>query len=181
MRLTFDTSEFSARLAVLRRPNQPIMRALNKSIASGNTLAARLVAQDLGLNVGVVKEFLKIQKATSSNLSATLSASAKRIPIIDFKARGPEPSRGRPGGVRASLKSGAGVYPNAFIATMKSGHRGVFERVKGAGRLPIRELRGPSIWQAYGKVQAEVEARVQEQLAKNVASEISYAISQQAR
>lgn len=178
MKISFDFRQFEAQLRVLKQPHVPLMRALNKSIASGNTMAARLVSQDLGIQVGVVKDFLKVSKASASNLSATLSASAKRIPIIDFKARGPEPSRGRPGGVRASLKSGAGVYPRAFIATMSSGHRGVFERVKGATRLPIRELRGPSIWKAYGKVADEVEARVREQLVKNVASEINYALSQ---
>lgn len=183
----FDLAPFQAKLDVLRRPQAPIMRALNKSIASGNTLAARLISQDTGLKVGTVKKALSIRKATASNLSATLSAGAKRIPLIEFGARGPEPSRGRPGGVRANLKGGAGIYPHAFIVTMKNGHRGVFERVKGGNRrgpkpnrsqLPIYELPGPSIWQVFQKVRADVQARVEEQFAKNAQSEIAYALSQ---
>lgn len=39
---------------------------------------------------------------------------------------------------------GRGSYQRAFLAQMKSGHRGVFRRVKGAGRYPIRELFGPN-------------------------------------
>ena len=43
-------------------------------------------------------------------------------------------------GVRVRLR---GSYRSAFIASMKSGHKGVFKRV-GADRLPIRELFGPN-------------------------------------
>jgi hypothetical protein len=178
VKIQVDFTHFDAKLRVLREPQKPIARALNRSIASGKTLAARLIAQDLGLAVSVVKEFVKTKDATQTNLSATLYASAKRIPLIDFKATGPEPSRQRAGGVTAKLKGGAGRYPHAFIATMRSGHRGVFQRNKGAGRLPIHEKHGPSIWKSYQRADAEVRARVQEQLAKNLSSEITYALSQ---
>lgn len=43
-------------------------------------------------------------------------------------------------GVRVRLR---GSYKSAFIAQMKSGHRGVMKR-QGTARLPVRELFGPN-------------------------------------
>lgn len=185
-RIRLDVREFETQLAKLRRPAAPIARALNRSLTSGRALGARLVAAEMGLKVSVVKALIRTSSATQSNLTATIYASAKRIPLIDFGARGPEPSRGRRGGVTAKLRGGPGRYPHAFIATMPSGHRGVFMRRQGASRrgapphraqLPIVELKGPSIWQSFQRVAPEVTARTTEQLGKNIASEIAYALS----
>jgi len=46
---------------------------------------------------------------------------------------------------RLSRTAGRKRIEHGFIATMPSGHRGVFAR-GGPSRLPIREARGPSIW-----------------------------------
>jgi hypothetical protein len=132
-----------------------IARALNRSIVSARVVMASAVATDMGLKVSDVKERIGLIEASAPDrLVATLTASGKRLPLIDFNARGPEPSRGKGGGVRARMPGGAGTYPHAFIATMRSGHRGVYERVGPSSRrsvgarsnnLPIVELRGPSI------------------------------------
>ncbi len=176
-RIRLDTREFDVRLAAMRRPQAPIARALNRSIATGQTLAARLISQEMGLKVSTVKKFLRVRKATGQNLTATLYASAKRVPLIEFKARGPEPSRGRPGGVRSGLSGGAPRLARAFIATMPTGHRGVFERNPGAGRLKIHEKFGPSVWQSFKRVEPEVRARVSEQANTNIAHEVAYALA----
>ena len=176
-----DRSEFDAQIAKLRRPGPPLARAINRSLASAQTLGARLVSRDMGLKVSVVKQFLKVRKSDANSLSATMYASAKRVPLIDFNAKGPDPSRGRGGGVRARMPGGAGRYPHAFITTVGRGrHRGVFTR-KGIARLPIVELHGPSIWQSYQTIKSEAHARALEQLTKNVAHELAYALSRQAR
>ncbi len=172
-----DLAEFETRLAVLKRPQAPIVRALNRSIGSGKTFAVRAVSGDMGLPATVVREYVQTTPATPDRLEARLYASATRVPLVKFKARGPEPSRGRPGGVRAALKGGAGHYPRAFIARLRNGYRGVFTRQPGVDRLPIVQLHGPSIAQSYGKVEAPVRARVFEQLGKNLTHEIEFALS----
>ncbi|KEQ05740.1 phage tail protein [Pseudorhizobium pelagicum] len=70
---------------------------------------------------------------------------------------------------------GRGSYRSAFIAQMKSGHRGVMKRT-GAGRLPIRELFGPNPAhdvtnnpEVYIKVLAEL---IESQLAPRVLHEL---------
>lgn len=185
--MRLDVREFESQLAKLRRPGAPVARALNRSITSGRALAARLISREMGLKVSTVKAALRTTSANQNHLTATLTASTKRIPLIQFNARGPEPSRGKPGGVTAKLKGGPGRYPHAFIATMPTGHRGVFTRPDGVRRrrgaapnrsqLPIVELKGPSIWRAFEQVEPEVRARTGEQLVKNLASEIAFALS----
>lgn len=174
-----DLREFETRIAILKRPQAPIVRALNRSMASAKTAAVRLISQDMGLKASDVRDLVRVEEATPTRLTARLFASAKRIPLIRLGAKGREPSRGRPPGVRVRMKGGAGIYPQAFIATMPSGHRGVFQRkvrLKGP-RLPIHELRGPSIWQAFQKHQAAAAARAQEQLGKNLEHEVTFALS----
>jgi hypothetical protein len=137
------------------------------------------VAEDMGLKVGDVNARIRVEQATEDRHVARLYASYKRLPLIDFGAKGPEPSRGKGRGVTARLGGGRNRYPNAFIATMHSGHRGVFTR-KAGPRLPIVELRGPSIAKVFVKHQDVGLARGQEQLAKNLQSEFRFALSRTA-
>jgi len=172
-------------------------RALNRSIASAKTLAVKVVRQDMGLKAGTVRDRIFAMKATPSKPLARLSATNARIPLIEFNAKGPEPSRGRGNGVRAKLPApGKGRYPHAFIATMpNSGHRGVFQRdpkrsMKTPGvayfhrtktmdrRQAIYELKGPSVAQSFTRNAPAIEARAEEVLQTNFDHEVQYLASQ---
>lgn len=177
VRVQANTADVERAVAVLKtNARVAIARALNRTADSAKTAVARAIAADLGLKVGVVKDNIVVEKASTYFLTATFRASAKRVPLVDFRARGPEPSRGKGRGVTAKLPSGAGTYPHAFLATMATGHRGVFMR-KGPARLPIRELFGPSIWQSFVKNQQVAVSRAEEQLTKNIAHELAFALS----
>lgn len=125
-----------------------ITRGLNYAIAAARDVMVDAIASDVGLEPEKVRKQLPIRNATASTLSATLSATRKRIPLIDFHAQGPMPSRGQGQGVTYQLRGGAGRVPNAFLTVMKTGHKGVFAR-KGKARLPIRELFGPSLGHVF--------------------------------
>jgi len=167
------------------------MRALNRAIGSAGVVMVRVIANDVGVKQGVVKERIRTELATPAKLRARIYANAKRIPLIDLGAKGPEPSRGRGRGVTVKSASGRKAIPNAFIATMRSGHRGVFQRVAGSSgrrgpaphrsQLPIRELFGPSIWQVFRKHEAVGLARGREQLIKNLQSEFKFALAENAK
>lgn len=174
--IRFDWSEFQHRLSVLKRPGVPVVRALNRSIKSGQTLAVRAVSGDLGLRQTVVRPYIETSLASQSNLQATLYASAQRIRMEQFGARGRIPSRRIPGGVTVVMRSQTRHFAHAFRARMKSGHVGVFKR-KGRRRLKIVELEGYSTLYSYAQVETQVRARVLEQLAKNTEHEITYALS----
>lgn len=143
-----------------------LLRALKRGTKAANTLAARLVAKDMGLKVSDVRTRIRLKEPTAQTLSGKLGANLKRIPLIKFGARGPEPSRGRGRGVTYRGKSGRSRHPRAFIATM-GGHRGVFER-KGTARLPIRQLYGASIGHVFAQHRGEILARGEEQVMKEL-------------
>jgi len=185
VRFTTTTPAAVAKLRARAVPAQ--VRALNRAIGSSNTAMVRVIAGDLGVKQGVVKERIRVELATPARLRARLYANAKRIPLIDLGAKGPEPSRGRGRGVTVKGASGRRTIPNAFIATMRSGHRGVFERAAGSSgrrgpapmrsQLPIRELFGPSIWKVFTKFESVGLARGREQLIKNLQSEFRFALA----
>ena len=71
-------------------------------------------------------------------------------------------------------ESGRTPFAHAFIAKMKSGHTGMFER-DGTGRLPITEFMGPSAAQmaANSVVVEQVEEKAQEVINKRIEHEIT--------
>lgn len=152
-------------------------RAVNRAATSGRAAMAQAIRADAGLSSQAVKDAIRIEKATKSRPKAVVEVAGRRIPLIAFQARGPEPSRGRGRGVSYRLPGGRGRVPDAFIATMRSGHRGVFKRRQGAKRLPVTELHGPSIPHVFEKRFAVFLDAADKALVKNLASEISFAQS----
>lgn len=145
--------------------------SMNRAIVSGRAVMAREIARDLGMGVGSVKDAMPERRATIASAEAAFAAKMKRIPLLDFRASGPEPSRGKGRGVSYRLPTGRGRLPNAFIVQMQSTHRGVFVRSGKAGirtgriigwrkskgawsfNLPIHELFGPSLGHVFAKFQ----------------------------
>lgn len=171
--LRFNATDSQRAIARLReKAPYAIARALNRAAGSARTQLARDVSRDMRIRVGDVRDKVNIVEATRDRPTATIYASAKRLPLIAFGARGPYPSRGKGKGVTAKLPGGR--YPRAFIAIMRSGHRGVFER-RSKGRLPIKELFGPSIAKVAETYVPAAADRGREQLLKNLQSEFRFA------
>lgn len=172
----FHTAQTQQRFEQLKA-NSPaaIARALNRSIASAKVVGVREISRDLGVTQANLRDKIGTTEARPDALRARLTASTKRIPLVDFNATGPEPSRGQGRGVSAKLGRTRTRYPQAFLATMKSGHRGVFKR-HTAKRLPIVELHGPSIGRVFLKYVGVMLARGREQLVKNLQSELRFAL-----
>ncbi len=144
-----------------RETSKAAFFALKRATKSAATLANRVVAKDMGLKVGAVRKRIKVIEPRGSNLIGMLRADPRRIPLIEFRAKGPEPSRGRGSGVTARIGGRSGRIRSAFISTMPSGRRGVFKRT-GKRRLPIRELKGPSVGRVMDEHTREITARGQQ-------------------
>ncbi len=172
MKLILNTSEVDRAIQSLRaKAPQALVRAINRGMGPARTQLVRDTAQDMKLKVGTVRDRTTQVNATFSSPKASIKVSAKPVPAIEFGARGPEPSRGKGRGVTTKLPSRR--FPHAFITTVGKGrHRGVFERV-GKKRLPIREIKGPSVWFVMGKHVAAAAQRAFEQTAKTLQHEIS--------
>lgn len=158
-----------------------LARSLDRAATSGKTAMARAISQDTGIaNKNVTREIL-IDKAglySSADPRIVVSIKGRRLPLIAFQARGPEPSRGRGRGVSWVNQGARKREPHAFIATFASGHRGVFER-KGKPRFPIRELLGPSLPHVFTQKIDVFETAAQESLTKNLIHELGREVEKQ--
>lgn len=151
-----------------------IVRAINRGIVAARTQVSRDVARDSGLKVSVVRQAIRQRNATLGLPQARLATGLSRIPLVNFGARGPEPSRGRGRGVTYKVGTGGrGRVANAFLATMQSGHRGVFKRV-ATKRLGIVELFGPSLGQVFAKYRAAALERGLEVFTNTLDHELDY-------
>lgn len=178
-RLDVDLGELTGQLREMGRQAPIVMaRALNRAGTSGKTATVKAVAKDTGLQQKYINREIKVDKATRTKPTVAVEIAGKRIPLIAFQARGPEPSRGKGRGVSYRLPTGRGRVEDAFIVTVGTGrHRGVFKR-RSRRRFPIVELRGPSIPHVFEKfVPTAFFPAASESLLKNLRSEISFAMS----
>jgi hypothetical protein len=144
-------------------------------------------------------------RGTGSLRRATITVTGHRIPVYRFgakpsqpptrttkKPKVPDPARKlkrrvRPKGIvrngrprkgvswRTEKGGAATTVKDAFVSRMKSGHVGVFKRVKPGESLPIAELFGPSIPQVAindPKLQESLKVDTGPMMAQNIKSQI---------
>lgn len=180
--ITRDTASFDRIDVVLRTLGASVptagSRALNRAALAGRTVMVKGIAQDLGVKQAALKSIIFTKAATQTKLESKIvcapKASRRGIALRDLNPSGPEPSRGKGGGVR--VQADPRQYPHAFLATMpKSGHRGVFAR-KTTKRLPIQELFTRPLKPIFVAHRAATIARAVEALYTNLVSELRYAL-----
>lgn len=134
-------------------------RAINKVAIHARVEVVRMITDRLNLKQSDVRDRnVKLRKASYSNLVAVLAITGRRVPLKDFGASFRQKSGG---GVSYAIQRGGArvTIPDAFEATMPSGHVGIFKRKPGKGKasrsqtlraqypgsLPISKLYGPSV------------------------------------
>ena len=114
----------------------------------------------------------QVQKASAGNLAGYIHFSGVKIPLYKFKVSPKQPGSGQR--VKASVKKGGGAtFESAFIAAMKSGHVGVFER-DTRKRLPVSEFMGLSAAQMVGE--QTVSTELQEEAQRTVNERLDHEI-----
>lgn len=111
------------------------VRALNRTATTVRAEASRRIRERYNLKAAVIKEDLRIWRAQRGRLESQVIARGRPIRLIDFGARQVKT------GVSVQVVRGRGrkTIGGAFVARMKSGLVGVFER-RGKARLPIDQL-----------------------------------------
>lgn len=172
-------------------------RAVNKSLTGARTDFVNETRQILNLKAKFVRDTAKMNRATFKKLQGSLQAKSDSIPLIQFAGRQVK------AGVTVSVLKGQPrtLIRHAFIATMKSGHQGIFWREqKHPGvnviskprpefgrlpdtekakkyRLPIKELFGPSIEAVFDVRPARMDNLMylaMERLQKNFEHEVDF-------
>lgn len=173
MEITFNAD--AAIRAMQQRPlraQRAIVRTLNRTATSGRAAMATAIAQDLGIKASDAKAAIGMRLAGAAQLRIRLSASLTRLPLSKFTPK----STGR--GVTYKIgRGGRSRLEHAFLATMASGHVGVFLRA-GKKRLPIQEKFGPSIGLVFAKHRPDVVVSMQDTFTKNLGHEFQFAVGE---
>lgn len=104
--------------------NRVTMRAVNKTLSGVRTDASAAIRVEVTAKKAAVDDTFKISKASEANLSAYIASTGKPLALIDYSSR--QTNKGVSVQVRKDRTRK--VIPGTFIASMKSGHKGVFWR-----------------------------------------------------
>ena len=126
------------------------LRAVNKTLPGVRTDFTKAIRGEIRLTAADVRGVIDILKAHVERTKGegAIRLRGKRLSLMKFR---PKPTQTK-AGVKAGVKTVGRktLLKHAFIATMQSGHEGVFWRARAAGgkfvqRLPIQELFGPDV------------------------------------
>lgn len=137
--------------------------AMGRALTRASTVASQEVRNTYAIKKKAIDEFTKtdIKKPTPSDVCGVVRFAGTQIPLYKYSLTRPkEPTPGMK--VRAGQKT-ATTFENAFIAKMKSGHLGIFER-SNRGNLPIKEIMGSSMASMVGN--ENIMEKVQEETSK---------------
>jgi len=160
---TQDLYEIQRTISTFKGNKIVIVRATNDTLSGVRTQAVRNIAAKVTPSQAVIRSHFSFNNMSLANMSAEISCYGKPLGLLAYTARAVR------GGVSVRvLKSNSrSTIKHAFIATMSSGHRGVYWRqfndfrvgqnpnvrygtLKGSKyALPIQELYGPSIAEIF--------------------------------
>lgn len=135
--------------------------SLNKAARSVRTISTRESSKAMGIKQSAIRRVFGINFATPkvTTLEAQVWINQKKPLFLS----GFLSVRQTALGVRVKAWGEPKVYQGTFLATMKSGHVGVFARKKIEGarvdRLPVHELYGPPV--RYGFLHERVQKTMQ--------------------
>lgn len=129
--------------------NKATARAINEVISKAHVFAAKTMRAKYRVRGKDIKKTMRPYKATQRRLTATIGVVTRPMPLMAFSPRKTKH------GVSVNIAGKRSIIRSAFIATMKSNHKGVFARgryrdqkftfrtkrlVKTGPDLPIDEL-----------------------------------------
>jgi len=120
-----------------------VVRALRKAGATAlrdmRSEASKRIRARKRIKASYISRALSLQRPKGGDIASmqwALNVSGEPVPLIAY------PHRQTAKGVSVEVNRGKRtLLKGAFVASMRSGHEGVFRR-KGKARLPIQELRG---------------------------------------
>lgn len=124
------------------------VKATNEAARSAVAQTVQEIKETYNIKSGEAKKDFKHYKATFKNKVYKLIVKHKPKSLAMFKARQNKT------GVAFSIKKGERkTIKSTFLATMRSGHTGVFKRTSKK-KLPIKEFYGPSTMQLISSEQS---------------------------
>lgn len=190
--ITTNVDEVERRLSQITDKSKLVMmRAMNRTASTIATTEKREVSARYFITQKSVAETLRIEKASTSNLSAKVVSKGKRMGLEKFKVSPLRPVKMTKGGKKSPRVYKAAVRKNQglkllsgidvdgktnkpFVAIMKNGHAGVFFR-ETLKNYPIKSIMGPSVPDVAGSkaVMEVITKKANETLEKRIEHELS--------
>jgi len=165
-----------------------LTRAINRALPGVRTDAKDEIAKVTPLKKSAMHKRMTLKKAWPDKITGLMDCTSRPIPLIDYGAR--QTKKGVT--VQVLRSSSRSLIAHAFIATMKSGHKGVFWReekdfarkqfsqkitygsLPRKYRLPITERYGPRVsdFLANNKVMGKVIQKAGDRWDKAIEYEI---------
>lgn len=107
--------------------------AINRSVDSVRTEANRQISDKYNISKSDIRAHhnIHLKKSNVNNLQGEVLYSGSKIPLIRFGVSNKSPNSGKSLRVTVLKGAGGGEFTNAFVAKMRSGHVGIFERING--------------------------------------------------
>lgn len=115
--------------ALPEQVNQASMFAINRTAEWLKSTAAKEISAEKRIKLKIIRDRMKIMRANKKQLAANINADMWALKGKDLGDMSQSP---------IGATAGNYFFKGAFVATMKSGHKGVFRR-KGTSKLPIKE------------------------------------------
>jgi len=166
--------------------------AISRTLTKVKSLTVHILAKAARIKQKSLKRNIFVKRPSFEVLAGYVRFGAGRVPIYEMYARQTKP------GVTFQGREGRQLIPHSFIATMPSGHTGVFMReatkrfswrskyhkgkeVKAKKHYHIYELPGPSfwfLWETHPEAQEDVRAEAEGELAKQVEDRLKYVLAE---
>lgn len=142
-----DLAEMRKMIETFKGGSKPvIVRSTNDVLSGVKTESAKLIGQKVTASAATIKAHFKVKKMTYADMSANIDCTGKPLALAKYSTNQVK------SGVSAKVKKAnkRTVIKHAFIATMKSGHKGVYWREdKQRGRVwPVGKPRRVPTWKS---------------------------------
>lgn len=176
-----------------------IQRSLSKTIDHAQSRVVKRVYEEVNLLQKEIRPYTRKVKPNYSSLSGRVIISRHAIPLVDF----PYKTTNRISGIFVSVRRNRPeeLFLHRFVATMKSGHVGIFERglpgderagvrrkavprreernnLWGSTVLPVDEAYGPSPGRVFYENGNQDMEEIADFFARTLDHEVEYILSQ---
>lgn len=162
-----------------------LVRSINRVLTGVRTDFVSSVRRVYAVKAKAARDNTRIYRASQAKMGGEVVSTGKPIPLVNFQPRpsNVQPRRKAPITVEV-IRGERKPVEHAFVAVMKSGHKGVFRRAKEGGvrvnRLPIHELDGPRLEDYYARpdVQRELQEGADRRLTVEIDRQADYLFRQ---
>lgn len=152
--------------------------AINRSITTIKKDLKKDVTSNYAISSSEIEKTLSVKRANFKSPIGFIHSKSSRLSLYKFfkvkKADGTLLVRVKKKEKRKAVVGSSKLYGRPFLATMKNGHRGIFQRKEKNRKATIKDLKTISIPQMLGTntVQEYVNNKAPEILEKNLEKEI---------